>query len=264
MTYKFNNGLSEESIAVVLKQTLMGLSHLHLNAQLHRDINAGHIFFSHYHGIKLAFAATVYEHDYGNHHLRNSTVSVSTVLAAAPEVFYSNDNDDKYTQKADIWLIGITALELAYGGISVSGRKKLPPKKERGLSSFFKPLVKPCCGGGGGAADLSLEFSECFGKVVSKCLDTEPAQRPTTFELLEDEFFKNCSEDCPISVSKVWVPKKIDAPSKAKSSINEWVTVSRRGKEVMVEPYISVDVPAIHTEAEIGEPSKQLPVDALN
>ncbi|XP_059636060.1 serine/threonine-protein kinase BLUS1-like [Cornus florida] len=202
MTYKYNNGLSEGCIAVALKQTLMGLSHLHLNGQLHRDINAGHIFLSDYHGIKLAFAATVYEHDYGSHRLRHSSIaaSVSTSLAAAPEVFYS---DGEYTKKADIWLIGITALELAYGGIPVSSRrglekminkitnkKKLPPKKEGGLPSFFKPLVKPCCA----AADLSLEFLECFRKMVAKCLATEPAQRPTAFELPEDDFFKNCSD----------------------------------------------------------------------
>ncbi|KAK4381200.1 hypothetical protein Sango_2994400 [Sesamum angolense] len=63
--------------------------------------------------------------------------------AAAPEVLESNHME--YTREADIWLIGITALELAYGGLRVMNRealetmvtkinlkKKLPKKVKKG------------------------------------------------------------------------------------------------------------------------------------
>lgn len=43
-------------------------------------------------------------------------------MAAAPEIYYDNQ---PYSEKADIWLVGITILELVYGGLEVPNRNAL-------------------------------------------------------------------------------------------------------------------------------------------
>ncbi|KAA8520568.1 hypothetical protein F0562_014824 [Nyssa sinensis] len=207
MSSGFNNGLPEDCIAVALKETLLGLCHIHVRRQLHRDITAGHIFVDDYPSIKLAFAASVYEHGVSGESSSSERAITISKWAAAPEVFNSNN---EYTDKADIWLFGITALELAYGRLGVSDRqtlesitnnitkkRRLPnkledyqegKKKGKEKASFFKAF---CAALGKGE---ERAFSKSFQKMVASCLAEDPEDRPTLLELLEHEFFKNCKD----------------------------------------------------------------------
>ncbi|XP_059302257.1 serine/threonine-protein kinase BLUS1-like [Lycium ferocissimum] len=156
--------LPEDFIAVVLKEVVVGLSdELHVefhNPRAHKTLNAGDIFVhiddaTEEMLIKLAFEASVYDSEVieenqncnvGEASSSSSFLDVKSIFkwGAAPEVL-RGEND---TPKSDVWLLGITALELAYGDIRVRNRGDLDyitkkiRKKKRLPRSLEKLLLK--------------------------------------------------------------------------------------------------------------------------
>lgn len=43
MKYKYQKGLSEDVLAVIMLETLKGLEYIHKNGMIHRDVKAGNI-----------------------------------------------------------------------------------------------------------------------------------------------------------------------------------------------------------------------------
>lgn len=120
----FPDGLSEPSIATVLKEILSALSYLHDQGHLHRDIKAGNILIDSNGSVKLAdfgVSASIYESNWSRS--GSLTDMAGTPYWMAPEVIHSHTG---YGCKADIWSFGITALELAHGRPPLS---HLPPSK---------------------------------------------------------------------------------------------------------------------------------------
>ncbi|XP_030507025.2 serine/threonine-protein kinase BLUS1 [Cannabis sativa] len=188
----FPNGLSEPSIAVVLKEILNALSYLHDQGQLHRDIKAGNIMMDANGCVKLAdfgVSASIYESN-SNRGLSTSLSSLTDVTGTpywmAPEVIHSHNG---YGFKADIWSFGITALELAHG---------CPPLSHLPLSkSLLMKITKRFR-----FSDYEntknnknkQRFSKSFKDMVGLCLDQDPTKRPTAEKLLKHPFFKNCTK----------------------------------------------------------------------
>ncbi|XP_058780231.1 serine/threonine-protein kinase BLUS1-like [Vicia villosa] len=202
ISHSFQNGLSEQSIAVILKDTLNALSYLHGQGHLHRDIKSGNILVDSNGLVKLAdfgVSASIYESNnsvgvcssYSSSSSNSSSSLMFTDFAGtpywmAPEVIHSHNG---YSFKADIWSFGITALELAHGRPPLS---HLPPSKSMMLnitkrfrfSDFDKYIYK----GSGG----SNKFSKAFKDMVASCLNQDPTKRPSAEKLLKHSFFKNC------------------------------------------------------------------------
>jgi len=160
--------LTEEEIATVLSDTLKGLEYLHLRKKIHRDIKAGNILLNNEGHAKLA--------DFGvAGQLTDTMAKRNTVIGTpfwmAPEVI----QEIGYDCVADIWSLGITALEMAEG--------KPPYGDIHPMRAIFMIPTKPPP-----TFRDSDRWSPQFIDFVSRCLVKTPEKRATASQLLNSDF----------------------------------------------------------------------------
>jgi serine/threonine kinase 3 len=159
--------LSENEMRSILRDTLCGIAYLHEKRKIHRDIKSGNILLNSAGRAKLAdFGVSSQIKDTTKHH----TV-IGTPFWMAPEVI-----EEKYDHKADIWSLGITAIEMAEGH---------PPYWNiHPMRAIFLIPNRP-------PPKLHNEekWSKEFIDFISQCLVRNPEQRPHAHTLLQHPFF---------------------------------------------------------------------------
>ncbi|KAK4317534.1 hypothetical protein Pmani_011378 [Petrolisthes manimaculis] len=162
--------LTEEEIATVVHDTLRGLEYLHLRRKIHRDIKAGNILLNTLGHAKLA--------DFGVAGQLSDTMAkrntvIGTPFWMAPEVI----QEIGYDCVADIWSLGITALEMAEG--------KPPYGDIHPMRAIFMIPTKPPP-----SFREPDQWQPEFIDFVSRCLVKNPEERATATELLQHPFIR--------------------------------------------------------------------------
>jgi len=170
---KRKTGIEEQHIAIILKEVVSGLNYLHSRKKIHRDIKAANILLTSAGEVKLA--------DFGVVGTLTETIDKRMTLIGspywmAPEVIMQ----DAYDQSADVWSLGITAIEMAMGAPPYS---HLPPYPAMLKITQQAPPTVP----------ESL-FSTEFRDFIHHCLIKDVTKRPRINELLKHPFLQNAKK----------------------------------------------------------------------
>ena len=167
--------LKEEWIAYICREILRGLSHLHANKVIHRDIKGQNVLLTDNAEVKLV--------DFGVSAQLDRTVGkrntfIGTPYWMAPEVIACDDKPHAtYDNRSDLWSLGITALEMAEG--------KPPLCDMHPMRALFLIPRNP-------APRLrSKKWTKKFHGFVDACLLKDYTRRASTEQLLRHPFIRD-------------------------------------------------------------------------
>ena len=156
--------LPEDVVMRWLVQLLLGLNHIHRKAILHRDIKPANVFLSKSRKVvrlgDFGIAKKLREDD------DLATTVVGTPLYMSPELCQGKP----YTYASDIWALGCVAYEMASGGAKAFDAPGWPQLLVKIVRCDYAPVPS--------------HLSRPFAALIASMLSPDPAERPTTEQLL--------------------------------------------------------------------------------
>lgn len=170
----------ESHIAYVCREMLKGLSFMHRNHRLHRDIKSDNVLVDFKGRVKLAdfgFAVGLTAEE----DKRKSVVG--TPYWMAPELIRGLE----YDFKVDVWSLGITAIEMAEG--------EPPLIDEQPLRALLLITIQPSP-----TLQKQAQWTSAFNHFLKRCLMVRPEDRASTELLLMHPFIASSSDQADFGV----------------------------------------------------------------
>ena len=172
-----NKHLSERNVAYIVRQVLLAVNYMHGLKIAHRDLKPENLLLESKDGndlsIKVAdFGFSCFVHEDG---LKQR---LGTPMFMAPEIV----KKERYTEKVDIWSIGIIAYILLSGRVPFSGRKKadLYAQIQHQPIDFQNRHI--------------AKVTRSGRRFLMAALHKDPAQRASAKELLDDPWLQLASK----------------------------------------------------------------------
>ncbi|CAM4686243.1 unnamed protein product [Lepidochelys olivacea] len=171
--YHVTGPLSEQQIAYVCRETLQGLSYLHTQGKIHRDIKGANILINDNGEVKLA--------DFGISAQISATFArrmsfIGTPYWMAPEVA-AVELKGGYNELCDIWSVGVTAVELAELQPPMFDVHPLRVLFLMSKSGYQSPKLKD-----------KAKWTPAFHNFVKVTLTKNPKKRPGATKMLSHQF----------------------------------------------------------------------------
>lgn len=236
-------------ISTILRGVLRALKYLHDRQLIHRDMKAGNILLGASGDVRVAdFGVSgwlpgnlfqvptdddsqdakppplirrmmgMQKKAKGDVKLQKKTTFVGTPNWMAPEVLEMKDG---YDCQADVWSLGITAIELGIGEAPYAEMEPLkvmvrtldhPPPTLESLSKERQIRMGPVV-----STDRALR------DFVSKCLQKDPARRSTVAQLLKHDFIRKSDRSKQLAAEIVkWKAERADRDSLDDVEPQEW------------------------------------------
>eukprot|EP00835_Amoeboradix_gromovi_P000354 NODE_12_length_45166_cov_0.552511.p9 type:complete len:368 gc:universal NODE_12_length_45166_cov_0.552511:39582-40685(+) len=190
--------LVEKQLQSVLRDALHGLNYLHKRLAIHRDIKAGNLLLNRQGRVKLGdFGVSANLSDA----VRKRNTVIGTPYWMAPEII----QEIGYNTSADIWSLGITAIECADG--------KPPYHHIHPMRAIFMIPNKPSP-----TVSEPSKWSTICNSFISQCLNKSPDTRPTAETLLKHEFIQSAPDS---SILLELVQLSLELKSKKKSDLEK-------------------------------------------
>ncbi|XP_012245016.1 neither inactivation nor afterpotential protein C isoform X1 [Bombus impatiens] len=172
--------MREEHIGFILKEVIQAMVYLNEHNVMHRDIRGSNILLTKEGEVKLVDfgLSKMFEGEMGKRY-----TCIGSPSWMAPEVAMSKGNSSEgYGSRADVWAIGITAIELADG--------KPPFQDMHPTRALFQIVRNP-------PPNLyrPSNWSQNFNDFIAECLEKNPENRPFMAEIAEHPFLADSSAD---------------------------------------------------------------------
>jgi serine/threonine-protein kinase 11 len=184
LSHALQPGLSEQTVAAIFRQVCAGLAAMHSQNHVHHDIKPSNILLFGDGVAKLS--------DFGiGHSVASADTVIGTPAYQAPEFFDDSSDVELDPVKEDIWSLGVSMYEAAFGRLPFTGANVY----EISWNVLHTPLQIP------ETASASLR------DLLMKMLELNPAKRISLEEIRGHAFLENAAERFELSEPPAQPPK---------------------------------------------------------
>ena len=138
------NKLTNEEKNMITVEIVLGMRYFHKNNYMHRDLKSTHILLNKENHVRLSGFILAKEEKLDE----SQTKGIGTLRFMAPELFYDDESDNKYTRKIDVYSFGIILCYIITGKYLPFSMRKIvtgkPPTLPENITHWAHDLILSC------------------------------------------------------------------------------------------------------------------------